>query len=801
MYFYKIAHPANFVFAERANVRGGWLTFPDGRARFASRSIGADVHRIEIDHPRSRTNPSQAMLESEIGGESLHSIVLDPNGALRVVHRATGATLLRGKPGAMFGRSGEAWMFQFEHERDMQFYGLGEHCRRLEKSGQRTKFWNTDMFGDFAHCEVYDGHPNPMYVAIPWVIVKRRNRYVGILVHNPGAVFMDLASNFVWNERNAEDRNRRSFYVGAPNGRPELYIVVGPTLADLTRKLQTLVGRTPLPPLWALGHQQCRWGYAGPRDLWRLDREFRRHEIPCDGLWIDIDYMDQYKVFTLAPRHWGTAAQAKAELANLAAHGRRVVPILDPGVKVQRSYSVCEEGLQQRLFCLNGEGKPYVGFVWPGKTYFPDFSLPEVRAWWAKHVRKLAELGFGGTWIDMNDPSVGVVELDDMRFGRGRAAHDSYHNQYALGMAEATHAGFLAARPDERPFILSRSAYISSARYAAVWLGDNVSNWHHLRLAIPTTLGLALSGQPFCGPDVCGFMRDATPDLAVAWYKTCFLFPFFRNHSGHDTRHQEPWTFGRTATGIVAHYIRLRYKLLPYLYQLFVAQEETGAAILRPLFHDFADSARLPLGRIEDQFLVGPAIMQAPVVQEGQQTRAAVLPGGTRWFAADSGQWLAGGRRMTLRSATADTPLFIHEGAIVPMQVGERTTNANDLSTIEVHCFLRRDTRGRHMLRYVCDDGLTFDYRRGERSEITIAVRSDGKGALAIAVRDAKLGYKPIRVRFVVYDRFARIGFTDTSGSRVLTTEAYAWRFTGRRLQARATEWIDVALAAATARR
>jgi alpha-glucosidase len=792
MYFRKIRHPSNFIFASSFARRSRRLRLGDRSCAVAIADLGGDVHRVRVGEQVDRSPPTDFELTASFPGASAHEVHWDDAAGLSLRHAQTGRRLLSGVPGASFGLCGDAWLVQFRHSPAMRFYGLGEHNGAFEKSGSRVKFWNTDVVGDFSPDEVANGLPNPMYVAIPWLIIKQANRYVGLLVHHAGAVFMDLASDFIWDGRNPADRARRSFYLGAPYGPAEIYFIVGPSLPELTSKLQTLVGRTPLPPLWALGHHQCRWGYAGPRDLRALDHGFRSHRIPTDGLWLDIDYMDRYKVFTFAPRHWGSRHRTMAHLRQLAAKGRRVVPILDPGVKVEAGYDVYQEGRKAGVFCLNPAGAPYVGFVWPGQTHLPDFSLPKTRAWWAERVRALAELGIAGAWLDMNDPSVGAVELDDMLFARGTQPHEYYHNQYALGMARASRAGFLAARPDERPFLLSRSGCISSSRYTAIWTGDNVSNWHHLRNAIPISLNLALSGVPFNGPDVCGFAGDTTEALAIAWYKAGFLFPFFRNHSIAGSRAQEPWAFGRQATRIIAHYIRLRYKLLPYLYHLFIAQERSGAAILRPLLHDFADRPSLPLDRINDQFLVGSALLQAPIVTEGATRRRVVLPGdGLCWYEADTGRWRQGDRTVTAAADAAGTPLFVREGSLVPMQAGARATNENDLGTIELHCFLRRTTKTVARLGYEFDDGLSFDYRRGQRTSCHFAVRVVDNRTLAVEIL-ATPAYRPLRVRLIIYDRFDRAICKTKAASTTQPLVPHRWRFLSRALATRASAWFEV---------
>lgn len=776
MFFNKIRHPANFVFAEASPEPGGRLDVGNAAWSFRAEALGADVHRLRLWPNGGWTNPSQMELDHPGAEASSHALLWDQRG-LRLVDSRTHRVVLEGTPGATFGQCGPAWMLQFRHHSSMQFFGLGEHSAGWEKTGQRVKFWNNDMWAEHSLHEIRVATPNPMYISIPWLIVRQDDLYIGLFVHHPGAVFMDLASSFIWSPENQEDRARQSFFVGAPDGGAELYVLVGPSLAELTRKFQTLVGRTPRPPLWALGHQQCRWGYGGPDDLRELDRKFAEHDLPTDGLWLDIDYMQRYKVFTWNTDLWGDEGRVQDELTRLAGQGRRVVPILDPGVKLESGYEVMEDGLRRGIFCLNPAGLPYVGFVWPGRTYYPDFSLPEARAWWAERVKAFANLGVGGAWLDMNDPSVGAVELEDMLFDRGRLPHEAYHNQYALGMAKASHEGFLAARPDERPFLLSRSACPSSSRYTAVWLGDNYSNWHHLRNSIPLSLGLALSGQPFNGPDVAGFGDDTTPELAMAWYKAGFLFPFFRNHTTHGSRRQEPWALGPTALGVMGKFIRLRYRLLPYLYQLFVEQEGTGEAILRPLMYHYEDDARHQLSLIRDQFLVGPSLLQAPLLEEGAKSREVVLPGRRPWFGAHDGAWHKPGR-LTVSSGRLDTPLYFAEGALVPLHREARS--GQRLQEIDLLVVLGPDSGFAASGRYVADDGLTYGYRRGAQTVVHWTA-SFTAGGLEFEAEVLETGAGPLSVSLVMLEACASVSVRVGGVVRTLRPRRSSLQLSGRR--------------------
>jgi alpha-glucosidase len=776
MYFQKIRHPANFRFAGAHAV--GALHVGGEALGLRVRDLGEDVFHVELAQPgRWPLDPRLVRMHDDaFAGTSAHRLEIDAS-ADWSLRGAGGAELLAGSAGAGFGVCGSAWLMQWRRTAQMRFYGQGQKVTGLEKSGRRTKFWNVDVWSDHTMDHVVDGQADPQYAAIPYLLVRNGTGWVGILVDHPGAVFMDTGSNWCFTGRDDQQQGD-SFWFGADQGVPAFYLIAGTDPASVTRRLQRLVGTTPLPPLWALGHHQCRWGYAGTADLLRLDAAFRAHEFPCDGLWLDIDYMDRYKVFTTSPTHFGDRA---AELRAVEANGRRVVPILDPGVKVEPGYEVAESGLAHGVFCLNPEGQPYVGFVWPGRTWFPDFSLPEARTWWAAHVAQFRDGGFHGAWIDMNDPSVGAAELDDMRFQRGAWEHWTYHNLYATGMAQATHEGFLQARPDERPFIVSRSAAAGSSRWTAVWTGDNHSNWHHLRTAIHATLNLALSGIPFNGPDVPGFGGHADRELAIAWYKAGFLFPFLRNHAVESAAAQEPWAFGPAALEVIRHVVRLRYKLLPYLYQLWVAQAERGEPVLRPLFLDFENADGLELDHVDDQFMVGPALMQAPLVRAGEQRRSVALPGTGRWFDACTGAFVRGGRSVSVTSSVRATPLYVREAQIVPMQPGERRSQHNDLAEIDVLVVLGAGCADEAVLRYVADDGASHAYRRGERSGFTMRARRE-HAVLHIAIDSISAAWRPVALRIVGCDGACEARITVPGGSFVQLLAPHRERFTGDEL-------------------
>jgi alpha-glucosidase len=787
MYFNKIRHPSNFTFAS-AHAKQT-LSVGAKAVQAVVRDLGEDVFHLELNDAKRWPLDARVLPlhDNAFAAKPSHcQLGISASGHLALT-APDGAELLGGVAQASVGVCGSAWLVQFARNVDMRFFGQGEKTTGLEKTGKRTKFWNADVWADHAMHTIENGQADPQYAAVPYLLVRHGTRWVGILVDHPGAVFMDTGSNWFFSGK--DDQNASpSFWFGADEGVPAFYVIAGDSAASVTQRLQRLVGTTPLPPLWSLGHHQCRWGYAGTKDLNALDAGFTEHEFPTDGLWLDIDYMDRYKVFTTSPEHFGDLGK---ELKQLQANGRRIVPILDPGVKVEVGYAVATSGTAAGIFCQNPEGQPYVGFVWPGRTWFPDYSLPEGRDWWATYSKAFRELGFDGAWLDMNDPSTGAAEVDDMLFQHGKWPHWTYHNQYATGMAQATREGFLAARPDERPFLLARSAYTGSSRFTALWTGDNCSSWHHLRTSIHCSMNLALSGIPFNGPDVPGFGSHADKELAIAWYKAGCLFPFMRNHANAGTARQEPWVFGPEALQTIRHHVRLRYKLLPYMYQLWDAQEQQGTAVMRPLFHDYVNTETIELDRVDDQFLIGPAVLQAPIVQQGQQQRTVTLPGQCRWMDVNTGEFLAGGRNIHVTSNAESTPIYLREGSLVPMQVGVRTTAANDLADIELHVILGAESQETVTLDYVFDDGLSFAYQRGARSVYRMSASRVGD-ALKLEVSALQMGWKPLRLRVVGYDGASSVQLKAGDKTSTLALTPFVWHFSGGALAAATSEPIEL---------
>jgi len=785
MYFKKYPNAANFEFVHHIEWSGnrGSATVNDFIAggepgvkniRVTRYDYAEDVYRLTVESQDWPKNYARSELAFPEPAEQSGLTELEISESFEIALRDRNKKiLLKSAPLAAFGVCGGRSLFQFERFPEDRFYGMGEKMLGLELSGKSTKYWNTDVWSDFDLPVAHEGHPDPLYVSVPYVIIKRGETYIGLLMDNPCATFMSTTDSVsIADQMEADVKPRSVLTLGAENGQPNLIILYGPSLPELTRKLQRLVGLTPLPPAWALGYHQCRWGYQSMDCLRYLDAAMNRYEIPCDGLWLDIEYMRGYRVFTFDPQYF---PEPEKNVEEIQKSGRRVVPILDPGVKAEPGYEVYDDGNEKGVFCKNPQGRNFTGLVWPGLTVFPDFSLEKTKTWWTGYVKHFAERGITAVWNDMNDPSTGSVLNTDMLFNEGRDAHDLFHNQYASEMAKATVEGFRQARPEERPFLLSRSGFTGCSKYTAIWTGDNVSNYHYLRASLACSLNLALSGVPFNGPDIGGFGGDTTPQLMRDWMKAGFLFPFCRNHSIINSRAQEPWMFDQSTMAVLREYIQLRYRLRPYLYNLFVAQAECGEAILRPLFYDFVSTDELPLDRIDDQFMVGPWVMQAPFIDEKLECRDVVLPD-ARWYALNAAQWLNGKQRIQVEQDQSRTPLYVREGAVLPLALNQGRDFSFSAADVEFHVFLNRDSTIPAETSYVFDDGISFGYQRGERSELQIKAEVNA-GRLRVQTELVRDGYGPCRTaRLVIYGDFEQV----TVNGQATTIQAAPVRFAGQ---------------------
>ncbi len=613
----------------------------------------------------------------------------------------------------------------------VDLYGSGEVTGPLRRNGRTITLWNTDNY-DYAT----DGGRR-LYQSHPWVLAVRADGTAfGVLFDTTWKATLSCADGIALTSEGP------AFPV---------LVIDRATPAAVLAGLAELTGPMALPPRWALGYHQCKWSYAPAARVREIADGFRSRRIPCDVIWLDIDYMDGFRNFTFDPRGFADPAGLNAYLHD---RGFKSVWMIDPGVKVDSGYTVFASGTAQDLWVRTAAGGEFRGNVWPGPCVFPDFTMPAARAWWAALYGDFLATGIDGVWNDMNEPAVFDAPDKTMpedawhRGGDGLppGPHRQYHNVYGLLEVRATHEGLLAARPDRRPFVLTRAGFLGSQRYAATWTGDNASTETDLRLAVPMSLNLGLSGQPFNGPDLGGFAGNAAPELWARWVGFGAFFPFCRGHGGKDTNAKEPWAFGPEVERTARMALERRYRLLPCLYTLFREAAQTGLPVMRPVF--LADPAD-PALRAEDQaFLLGADLLVVP-----------------RW-AADPrlprGVW----REVSLvpgdRADANQASLLLRAGSIVPLGRVVQSTAEDSLDPLTL--LVCPDERGTAEGRLYEDAGDGFAYRDGDYLLTTYrAATQDGRIVVTVAATE---GRRPRPARHVV------IEVVDAQGQRPAGTAA-----------------------------
>lgn len=601
------------------------------------------------------------------------------------------------------------------------FYGLGETTGYLDKRGEAYTMWNSDVYAP--HVPEMES----LYVSIPFLIQLDPGTAAGWFLDNPGRSRFDLRSHV------------DAVEVTTETGGIDLYVVPGPSMKDVIGRYTELTGRMPMPPRWAVGYHQSRYSYMDESEVRELVGAFRAKDIPLDAVYLDIHYMDGYRVFTFDPDRFPNPVAMVSEVREAGVH---IVPIVDPGVKQDPLYPTYRDGVEEDVFCKSLEGDIFIGDVWPGASAFPDFSEDEVRAWWKKQQLFYLQVGIDGIWNDMNEPAVfnelKTMNPHIMHGNNGKPkTHAELHNLYGLWMAEATYQGLREGLQGERPFLLTRAAYSGVQRYGAVWTGDNRSFWEHMAMAIPMVLNMGLSGVPFAGPDVGGFAHHTSAELLVRWTQMGAFFPFFRNHSALGTVRQEPWTFGPETEAILKRYISLRYRLMPYLYSAFHEASATGLPVMRPLVMEYPDDPATY--NLYDEFLVGRDLLVAPVIQPGATCRMVYLPAGT-WVNFWTGERRAGGGHV-LADAPLDTlPLFVRAGAVIPE--GPLYQSAMDYvseAPVILHVYEGEPGESTEFVLYE-DDGHSLDYEQGVYNEVEVRVTRTDDG-VRVSLRHLHRGF------------------------------------------------------------
>ena len=584
-------------------------------------------------------------------------------------------------------------------ENDMYFYGLGERTGSLNKKGYHYRNWNTD--DPTPHGETYA----QLYKSIPFLIAIKNNEASGIFFDNHFESHFDMGKE-----------NSNYYYFGAKDGNLDYYFIYGPEVSEVVNEYTNLTGKTPLPQLWTLGYQQCRWSYAPEQRALEIAKTFREKNIPCDTIYLDIDYMDDFRVFTWDNKKF---KNPKAFTDELKSMGFKVVTIIDPGVKVDKGYKIYDEGLKNGYFATDKDGMVYKNTVWPGDSVFPDFMNSQVRKWWGNNQKIMFNLGIAGIWNDMNEPASFNGPLpEDIVFNNDGTlvTHKEIHNVYGHMMDKATYEGIKSAT-NKRPFVVTRACYAGSQKYATVWTGDNQSTWEHLRMSLPMLMNLGLSGMAFCGTDVGGFGHDCTPELLSRWVQVGAFTPLFRNHSTIGSREQEPWAFDKTTEDINRKYIKLRYKLIPYLYDMMYKCEETGEPIIRPLLFNYQNDRKTY--EINDEFNFGDNILVSPVVEQGSRHKLVYLPEGDNWIDYWTGEEYKGGQYIIKEAPLDICPIFVKSLSIIPVGKEQSYIGENNDDILTLNIYLGKEN-GESTYTHILDDGESFDYKNGKLNKYII---------------------------------------------------------------------------------
>src|SRR5580704_5693380 len=636
---------------------------------------------------------------------------------------AQGRVILADEPTLPMAWNGQRIRIWKKLPPDENYYALGDKAGPMNHRNRAFTNWNTDAFG-------WGESTDPLYKTIPFFIGLRKGAAYGLFFDNT------YRSSFDFGKESSD-----YFPFGAEGGELNYYFFAGPDPKKVIAEYTALVGRTPLPPLWSLGYQQCRYSYYPESRAREIVRLFREKKISADVIYFDIDYQQGYAPFTINREYFPHFEQM---IADFRAQGFRTILITDLHIKKHpdHGYAPYDSGIKQDVFVKNPDGSIFFGKVWPGDSVFPDFTLSRVRDWWGGLYKDFVKMGVAGFWNDMNEPSVferadKTMPLDTVhRLDDGTTLdHRAVHNFYGLENARGTYEGVRKLQADERPFVLTRAAYSGTQRYAATWTGDNSATWNHISMSTPMLLNLGLSGYALAGDDIGGFASSPPADLLTRWYELGVFNPIYRDHAAKGTADHEPWASGPEQEAIRRRYIELRYRLLPYIYTGIEDMSRTGIPFMRPIFLDYPQQENFYTD--DRDFLFGDDFFVAPVVTETVDAEEIQLPPGD-WYDYWTAQKHASTENIALHSALDELPLYVRAGAIIPMQPIVQNSEEKPSGPLEIKVYAGDDCRGS----LYEDDGHTFAYQRDKfrRTNYTCKVAS---GSITVSATTEKNSFQP----------------------------------------------------------
>jgi alpha-glucosidase len=588
---------------------------------------------------------------------------------------------------------------------DENYYGLGDKTGPMNRRNRAFTMWNSDVFG-------WGESTDPMYKTLTFFMGLRKGTAYGVFFDNT------YRSSFDFGKESPD-----YFSFGAEGGELNYYFFAGPDPQKVVAEYTALVGRSPLPPIWALGYQQSRYSYYPEARAREIAATLREKRIPADVLYFDIDYQQGNAPFTINREYFPHFEQM---IADLRAQGFRTVLITDLHIKNNpgHGYAPYDSGIKNDAFIKKPDGSPFIGVVWPGESVFPDFTLTRARDWWGTLYKDFVGMGVAGFWNDMDEPALferadKTMPLDTLhRLDDGTTLdHRAIHNVYGMENVRATYEGLRKLQPDERPFVLTRAAYSGTQRYAATWTGDNSSTWNHLNMSTPMLLSLGLCGYSMVGDDIGGFAGSPPADLLTRWFEVGALNPIYRDHTAKGTADQEPWVHGPQHEAIRRRYVELRYQLLPYIYTIVEESSRTGLPFMRPVFLDYPQAEDF-YGDNRD-FLFGSDLFVAPVTTEMVDAEEVQLPPG-EWYDYWTAQKLNSKNKLTLHPALDEMPLYVRAGAIIPTQPLVQNTGEKPSGPLQLRVYAGENCRGS----LYEDDGHSFAYQKGELLRVNYACQA-----------------------------------------------------------------------------
>lgn len=613
------------------------------------------------------------------------------------------------------GPTGVAMDIYF-HGNGIKFYGLPEHTLNLSlpftmsmlKSKEGIDYQSiTDPIRLFnVDANSYEvNSPMSLYGSIPFLIGKDLQKTSAIFWANPSETWVDLS----------QDRFGSNSRFMSEGGYIDFFVFTGNKPADVLKAYTELTGKPSLPQSFALGYHQSKWGYKSIENIKGVMKGFDEVQIPFESIWLDLDHTDDRMYFTFHPINFKGIESLQDEIDPLE---RKLVALIDPHLKVSDEYYVYEQALNSKFLIYTGIGNEYTGECWPGLSTWVDFLNPHARMWWETLYDYKIYKGSTLTlqiWNDMNEPSVfnipdGTIPRDTLHYND--IENREVHNIYGHLMISATHGGLMKRNDDDddRPFILTRSFFAGSQKYAFTWTGDNTASWEHMAYSISMILTLSISGMPFCGADVGGFFNDPTSSLLIRWYQLAsWCYPFFRAHSHHNSKDREPYLFKNEIGESIKRAILDRYLMFPYWYTLARHSNVSGSPIVRPLWYEFYNDRRF--SEVDNRFMLGSAILVIPVLEDDCIKIFTDLPNG-RWYNFRTLKEISSEKIYEFSTTLSEIPVLIRGGFIVPMNVWRRRTiylQRNDPITLIVAI----DSEGSSSGDLYIDDQQTQDFMKG----------------------------------------------------------------------------------------